>query len=75
MDSRAPPCGNGVGGKEKVNSTIEERAAMELRHDLWRDSNGGETVFLAADPRMLQIKSLAERVAKTRAPVLIMGES
>ena len=47
---------------------------MDTQRDSW-EASGGESEFLAADPRMVQIKSLAERVAKTDAPVLVMGES
>jgi two-component system, NtrC family, response regulator AtoC len=32
-------------------------------------------IFLAADPRMLEIRELSQRVAVTNAPVLIVGES
>jgi two-component system response regulator AtoC len=32
-------------------------------------------VFLAADPHMLEIRELSQRVAATNAPVLIVGES
>jgi transcriptional regulator with PAS, ATPase and Fis domain len=31
--------------------------------------------LIAADPRMLELRALAQRVAATNAPVLIMGES
>jgi two-component system, NtrC family, response regulator AtoC len=48
---------------------------MDMQDDAFRNAGGGEPELLAADPRMVQIKSLAERVAKTAAPVLIMGES
>ncbi len=34
-----------------------------------------EATFLAADPHMLRIRELAERVAPTGAPALIVGES
>jgi len=40
-----------------------------------RSSGSRDGFFLAADPHMLEVRELAERVAVTNAPVLVVGES
>jgi two-component system response regulator AtoC len=46
-----------------------------LHHEDRRPAAAADGLFLTADPHMLELRKLAQRVAATDAPVLIMGES
>ncbi|HUP22147.1 MAG TPA: sigma 54-interacting transcriptional regulator [Thermoanaerobaculia bacterium] len=58
-----------------ASSIREDVVGLSVAKTANQLAGGTEELLLAADPAMLQRRSLARRVAPTDAPVLILGES